>query len=136
MLDTKVRTKLNDQPFYLPGRPSALHAVLTSTRFAPKMPQKTEILFWPKIFRLALKIFRAAWYYIVYNIYFALCAKDRISFTVSKTLILNRDLGVPERPSCLNPFKMDIFVGVHTFLYLIRNTRSILFLISQNCKCF
>ena len=26
-----------------------------------------------------LKIFRAAWYYIVYNIYFALCAKDRIS---------------------------------------------------------
>jgi len=43
------------------------------------MPQKIEILFSSKIFRLALKIFRAAWYYIVYNIYFALCAKDRIS---------------------------------------------------------
>ena len=70
---------------YLPGRPKAglvilnLTWVLTCTRFAPKMPQKIEILFSSKIFRLALKIFRAAWYYIVYNIYFALCAKDRIS---------------------------------------------------------
>ena len=47
------------------------------------MPQKIEILFSSKIFRLALKIFRAAWCYIVYNIYFALCAKDRISLLSS-----------------------------------------------------